>query len=71
MFLGAMFNWCKKISHLLDILDVPYAISSTCFNCSLPGQYIESNPLLPQFLHKLKAKHKKLFLITNSPYWFV
>ena len=43
--------------------------SDDCLN--LAGRYLESNPQLPQYLHRLKGSCKKLFLITNSPYWFV
>lgn len=34
-------------------------------------RYTHRRPRLPELLNRLKAAGKKLFLITNSPYWFV
>eukprot|EP00731_Ephydatia_muelleri_P037104 Em0395g11a len=35
-----------------------------------PERYVKSVPEIPQLLHRLKSD-KKLFLVTNSPFWFV
>lgn len=34
-------------------------------------RYVDTNRRLPEFLNRLKSNNKRLFLITNSPYWFV
>jgi HAD superfamily 5'-nucleotidase-like hydrolase len=34
-------------------------------------RYTKRTPRLPEFLNRLRKERKKLFLITNSPYWFV
>ncbi|KAK3732901.1 hypothetical protein QZH41_012678, partial [Actinostola sp. cb2023] len=35
------------------------------------GTYLEKSPLLGQLLNKMVSSGKKLFLVTNSPYYFV
>lgn len=34
-------------------------------------RYVERTPRIPVYLNRLKGAKKKLFMITNSPYWFV
>ena len=34
-------------------------------------QYMEIIPGIPELLSRLKSAGKKLFLLTNSPFWFV
>ena len=34
-------------------------------------RYMEIKPGIPELLSRLKSAGKKLFLLTNSPFWFV
>ncbi|XP_064394652.1 5'-nucleotidase domain-containing protein 2-like [Halichondria panicea] len=36
-----------------------------------PDTYLESQPVLRELLNRLQCSGKKLFIITNSPFWFV